>query len=204
MIKETLLKEVSTGKEQSETFRKKYSYYEKQLLAAGVDKETAQHEAALTAMMISDETFSLIEKSAQAKTKETPEPIPENNAKEMPSAITESIIEITGKGKAGQYLTRQAQEYIAANYTAKFSLDAIANHLHVNKSYLARTFKATTGTTLLQYHNQVRCIKAIDYLKNSDYTITQISGLVGFYSSAHFSKVFQKIIGKSPTACRLE
>ena len=103
---------------------------------------------------------------------------------------------------AGQSLTRQAMQYIAANYTAKFSLDNIADTLHVNKSYLARTFKATTGTTLLSYHNYIRCMKAIEYLADSEYTITQVAGLVGFCSSAHFSKVFQKTTGMTPTACR--
>ena len=94
-------------------------------------------------------------------------------------------------------------QYINKNYTSKFSLDTIADTLHVNKSYLARSFKSVTGTTLLSYHNYIRCIKASEYLKHSGYTITQISGLVGFYSSAHFSKVFHKITGTYPTAYRI-
>ena len=53
-------------------------------------------------------------------------------------------------------LVRSAEVLIREHYMDKFSLKLLSDALHVNKSYLLRTFHERTGLTLLEYHNQIR------------------------------------------------
>lgn len=48
------------------------------------------------------------------------------------------------------------------------------------------------------YLNKFRVEKAARYLKESDYTITEIALKVGFEDSNYFSKIFKKYMGKTP------
>ena len=104
---------------------------------------------------------------------------------------------------AGQALTQAAKAYVEAHSEEKFALQAIADALFVNGSYLLRVFKANTGHTLLWYHNHIRCERAKELLRLRDRSISQVGEQVGFVSSAHFSHVFKKMTGMTPTDYRL-
>ena len=103
---------------------------------------------------------------------------------------------------AGERLTQSAKAYIEAHCEEKFSLQVISNALFVNGSYLLRTFKAHTGQTLLSYHNVMRCEKAKKLLLGSECTVSEAGEEAGFSSSAHFSHVFKKVTGMTPTQYR--
>ena len=104
---------------------------------------------------------------------------------------------------AGQTLTQTAKAYVEAHSEEKFALQAVADALFVNGSYLLRVFKANTGHTLLWYHNHIRCERAKELLRLRDRSISQVGEQVGFVSSAHFSHVFKKMTGMTPTDYRL-
>ena len=102
----------------------------------------------------------------------------------------------------GTELTRGAKAYITAHSREKFSLQAVADALYINKSYLLRQFKAHTGCTLLGYHNQVRCEQAAQMLADTKLSISEVGEAVGFVSSSHFTHVFKKTVGMTPTEYR--
>lgn len=103
----------------------------------------------------------------------------------------------------GKRLVSAAENYLALHSAEKFSLQEIANALYINGSYLLRVYKAHTGHTLLWYHSHLRCEKAKELLTESDLSISEIGEKVGFVSSAHFSHVFKKLTGMTPSAWRL-
>ena len=103
---------------------------------------------------------------------------------------------------AGEKLTQAAKAYVEAHSAEKFSLQAVAGALYVNGSYLLRTFKAHTGRTLLWYHNYVRCEKAKALLARPDKSVSQAGEEAGFVSSSHFSHIFKKITGLTPSEYR--
>ena len=103
----------------------------------------------------------------------------------------------------GNRLVSAAENYLALHSAEKFSLQEIANALYINGSYLLRVYKAHTGHTLLWYHSHLRCEKAKELLTESDLSISEIGEAVGFVSSAHFSHVFKKMTGVTPSAYRL-
>ena len=100
-------------------------------------------------------------------------------------------------------LSRAAQDYIEAHSAERFSLQEMAGALFVNGSYLLRVFKRSTGMTPLSYHHRIRCQKAKELLAQTNQTISEIGEAVGFVSSSHFSHIFRKTVGCSPSEYRI-
>ena len=121
------------------------------------------------------------------------------NPRNMPSVPTGKVKKKTG----GEILAQTATGYIEAHYKEKFSLQKMAGALYVNGSYLLRAFRKSTGFTPLAYHNHIRCRRAMELLADPGMSVSQIGEAVGFVSSAHFSHVFKKEAGCTPTEFRL-
>ena len=101
-------------------------------------------------------------------------------------------------------LALAAKKLIEENYMKDFSLDELADKMHINKFYLLRTFKEVTGETTLQYHNHIRIDKAKELLKQPELSMSYIAYETGFNSASHFSRVFVKVAGITPTEYRKE
>ena len=107
------------------------------------------------------------------------------------------------KKTGGETLTQAASDYIEAHYKEKFSLQKMADSLYVNGSYLLRVFKKHKGYTPLAFHNLIRCERAKELLARTGTEVSEIGETVGFVSSAHFSHVFKKTEGCTPTEYRI-
>lgn len=88
--------------------------------------------------------------------------------------------------------------YIKENYRKKLTLDAIANHVYLSKSYLSKIFKEETGLSITGYINQVRVEKSKLYLTDRSYSLADIANAVGFDDQSYYTKVFKSLIGVSP------
>lgn len=99
-------------------------------------------------------------------------------------------------------LANAAQRLIEEHYQDKFSLDTLAKELFVDKSYLLRTFKEIKGHTLLEYHNLVRCGKAKELLQRPELPVAYIASETGYISASHFTQVFRKVTGETPSQYR--
>ena len=114
-----------------------------------------------------------------------------------------AVSEAWKKKSSGETLTQAAAEYIESHSREKFSLQRMADDLFVNGSYLLRAFKKNKGYTPLAYHNHIRCEQAKELLARTGEGISEIGETVGFVSSAHFSHVFKKMEGCTPTEYRI-
>ena len=103
---------------------------------------------------------------------------------------------------AKRELADTACRLIKENYKNAFSLDELAEKLHINKYYLLRTFKEAVGDTPLSYHNGIRCDVAKEMLRRPELNIAYISDEIGFNSASHFSRVFAKTVGMTPSEYR--
>lgn len=88
--------------------------------------------------------------------------------------------------------------YIRENYAQKLSLDTIAGHIYLSKSYLSKTFKEETGMSITAYINQVRVEKSKQYLADRAYSLADIANAVGFDDQSYYTKVFKAVTGISP------
>ena len=65
-----------------------------------------------------------------------------------------------------------------------------------------RTFKELTGFAPYQYHLQLRIDRAKQLLSKTELSIKEIAALLKFDNSCHFSKMFKRYAGTSPTDWR--
>lgn len=97
---------------------------------------------------------------------------------------------------------RKIQEFIRENYSRDLSLDDLSALCDISPSYLCRLFKNSTGMTPYQYVLQVRIETAKKMLEANSRTIADVSLSLGFASQSHFSDVFRRHVGISPSAYR--
>lgn len=103
---------------------------------------------------------------------------------------------------ARQELADAAVQIIRDHYTESFSLDRLADDLHINKFYLLRTFRQITGETPLHCHNRCRCERAMELLQQPELPISFIAYEVGYNSASHFSRKYKETTGMTPLQYR--
>lgn len=94
---------------------------------------------------------------------------------------------------------RQVILYLNENYHKDLSLQNIADHFHIHKVYLSRSFKEETGNTLTSYLNYLRIEKAKLLLCMRTYRTNEIAYMVGFNNTQNFYNTFRKLVGCSPS-----
>lgn len=102
----------------------------------------------------------------------------------------------------GQRRVYDIIEYLDAHYGEKLTLGGIAEHFFISTPYLCRTFKQTTGFTVVEYLNYVRIRETKALLKGTDWKVTRIAREMGFESIAHFGRVFKSVTGRTPLQYR--
>ncbi|MCX8132233.1 MAG: AraC family transcriptional regulator [Clostridia bacterium] len=93
-------------------------------------------------------------------------------------------------------------DYIDTNIDKQISLEELANIAHMNPSYFSTFFKKYNGINPLRYVKSKRIEKAVEYLKFSDKTITEIGSLCGFNNMTSFYNAFREVTATSPTEYR--
>ena len=95
-----------------------------------------------------------------------------------------------------------AKKYIENNYSESININDVASMAGFNSSYFSHLFKKETGEGFLDYLSKVRLSNALKLLKETSYSINQISEMVGYNDVAYFRKQFRKFYHKSPSECR--
>jgi len=95
-----------------------------------------------------------------------------------------------------------AIRYIRERCHTHLRLCDIAEHIHLQPTYVSALFKKQTGHSVTEYINMNRIFKAKGLLLNTSETVEVISQKVGFYDARHFSKVFKKQEGMTPAQFR--
>ena len=80
------------------------------------------------------------------------------------------------------------------------SVSMIADQLQVSLPYLSKYFKQQTGEGLLEYIQKVRIRKAQEVLDAADreYSVKELSALVGYANPGTFTRLFKKYVGVTP------
>ena len=94
-------------------------------------------------------------------------------------------------------------EIMEQRYQDSLTLDTLAQELAISPYHLHRVFKRLTGTTPAGYILDRRLRVAQEALcSEPSRTVTDIAMEAGFRSTSHFSTVFQKETGFSPSNYR--
>lgn len=98
-----------------------------------------------------------------------------------------------------QSVVDQVKGYVETHYADKWSLQDVADHVAMSRSYLAILFKEETGMTIWTYCINVRMRKARDLLLTTTLKSYEVADRVGYENSIHFSRIFKQYHGINPT-----
>lgn len=102
-----------------------------------------------------------------------------------------------------KYVAEQVINYIEDHYSEKISLDQIAENMYLSPFYISRIFKGETGATPIRHLINLRLEKAKALLEDGyQGSIQEVAALVGYDDAYHFSKLFKKRYGFSPSQAR--
>lgn len=78
-------------------------------------------------------------------------------------------------------------------------VEDLARELAMSRSVFFKKLKALTGLSPIEFIREIRIKKAADFIRTDEYTITQVSEMVGINDSRYFSKCFKRVYGMTPT-----
>lgn len=96
----------------------------------------------------------------------------------------------------------EIMRFIETKYGEPLTLAKLAQIFHGSPYHLQRTFKQVTGITPAEYLLQTRIAKAKALFAVKDRTVVEVAHAVGIPSAAHFSTVFLRRTGVSPSNYR--
>jgi len=101
---------------------------------------------------------------------------------------------------------QELKEIIQDHIDTNLSLKEISKSLEINPSYLSREFsKYFEDLSFGEYIRKQRIEKAKELMSSPNtYSLTEIAYLTGFSDQSHFTRIFSKHTGKSPSSFKRE
>jgi AraC-like DNA-binding protein len=96
----------------------------------------------------------------------------------------------------------RARDTMDRAYAHPLDIPALARVAHVSPAHFSRQFRATFGETPHRYLQRRRVERAMDLLRETDRSVTEICFDVGFGSLGTFSRTFRAVVGESPSRYR--
>lgn len=90
-------------------------------------------------------------------------------------------------------------DYIHQNYAGKITSSDIEQEFDCNYDYINRVFSKFTGHSIMRYVNLIRINHAKELIEATHLSFGEIGYLTGLDDPYHFSKLFKKYAGVSPT-----
>ena len=88
--------------------------------------------------------------------------------------------------------------YLNMNFTEVISLQDLADQVHLSREVCCRLFKKMTGKTITGYLEEYRANKSFSLVQSGQYSMTQITEMVGFSNPSRFASAFRKRFGCNP------
>ncbi|MEE0800524.1 MAG: AraC family transcriptional regulator [Gemmiger sp.] len=103
---------------------------------------------------------------------------------------------------AGSKECAAAKRYLDENFTENITLDRLAQATHISKYYLVHAFQKEYHTSPINYLLKRRILESKALLASTNYSLSEISNMMGFSSASYFSQSFRRFEGMSPTEYR--
>lgn len=115
----------------------------------------------------------------------------------LPKKLTNGRIKLTDNDYIGKSI-----EYMNEYYNSNISIDEICKNIYISSCHFQRIFKKHMNQTPYNYLMEIRVNRAKEKLLEEKMPIEEIARLCGFVSATHFSAVFKRMEGISPSAFR--
>lgn len=104
------------------------------------------------------------------------------------------------KGHVFQYYPplSRVRQYVEEHFAEDLSLDRVAKIANLEKKYFSTFFHRKVGITYTFWLSWFRITKAIELMRQSDESITNIAYSVGFSDLRTFERTFKKVTSLNP------
>ncbi len=116
--------------------------------------------------------------------------------------VDEKLVQADTQDLSNRSPIREAMEYIQQNVKSELTLREVAEHVHLNPSYLSVLFKEQVKVTFSEYVTRRRIQRAKELLMTTDLPVSEIAEESGYRTSKYFIKIFKELEGKTPSAYR--
>lgn len=96
----------------------------------------------------------------------------------------------------------KARAFIGEHLGEELSLEPVARAAGMSLFYFCKVFKNATGVTFTDYVARARVEKTKQLLLNPHKRVSEAAYEAGFQSLSQFNRVFRRIEGRAPSACR--
>lgn len=101
-------------------------------------------------------------------------------------------------GKAGNYIVRQALDYMRRHCAEHLSLADVADHVYVSQWHLSKLINRHLNQSFFDILGRMRIEKAKGLLSDSGLRVHEVAEQCGYSDVGHFSKSFKKLVGMTP------
>lgn len=91
--------------------------------------------------------------------------------------------------------------YLNMHFTEVISLQDLADQVHLSREVCCRLFKKMTGKTITGYLEEYRVNKSFSLVQSGQYSMIQITEMVGFSNPSRFASAFRNRFGCNPGEC---
>ena len=101
-----------------------------------------------------------------------------------------------------QVKMHKAKEIILSRLNNPPTISELSLQIGINQCYLKKGFKELFGSTVYDFIQEQRMLKAKMLLKMNTHSIAQVADAIGFSSAGNFSSAFKKHVGVFPSEMR--
>lgn len=94
------------------------------------------------------------------------------------------------------------REYIEQHLDSNISLTALADAAGLSMYHFAKAFKQSTGATPHQFVLDRKIERAKALLRDPNRSVLEASARTGFVDQSHFTKIFRRLVGVTPSVYR--
>ncbi|QHE51088.1 helix-turn-helix domain-containing protein [Pontibacillus sp. HMF3514] len=118
------------------------------------------------------------------------------------SIVHDYLSKIQNHNKEHTYLMKACLQKVIDNIHEPVSIESLASELSVRPHQLSSMFKKEVGIPLQQYIHQQKMKEIKKTLLNSEDSILDVANHYGYQSASHFSRLFKKYEGTTPSNYR--
>ncbi|MGD6802054.1 response regulator [Rossellomorea vietnamensis] len=123
-------------------------------------------------------------------------------AETIEKVVDKKLVQADSQNLSTSTPIREAVEYINKHLKNELTQKEVADHVHLNPSYLSVLFKEHVRMTFSEYVTRRRIQRGKDLLISTKLPINEIAEESGYKTAKYFIKIFKEQEGMTPSAYR--
>ena len=116
--------------------------------------------------------------------------------------VDKKLVEANYENPSNRVPIKEAIDYINNHLKNELSQKEVADHVHLNPSYLSVLFKEHVKLTFSEYVTRRRIQRAKELLISTSLPVNDIAEESGYKTAKYFIKIFRELEGMTPSAYR--